>query len=206
MPIGTKAYYDRLVQLNYLKGHVYHTTTKARIMQARFFLENLNGERKLEAPEYLDGFDKRDMFIFGLVNSLRSSLDSFTHEMVLFYEGSPKRRNIHFLNLLSPTKIDITLSKELCARVQNYQHGTAFPYLNKLRNGMQHRGYVLVQTRASSIGGFNEESDLRLPENPEAEPGEEKYESGRVLFGALRYLYDETRDFISSSYDLAIRS
>jgi hypothetical protein len=205
MSTRAKAFYDRLIQLNYLKGHVYHTTTKARIMQAKFFLEHLNGECSLETPVYLDEFDKRDMFIFGLVNSLRSSLDSFTHEIVLFYEGSPKRRDIHFRNLLNSPKISITLPNELRERIQIFQDGTAFPYLNKLRNAMQHRSYVLVQTRSSTLTGFNPESDLRLPENPEAEPGEGRYESGRVLFGALRYLYDETRDFVLSSYELATR-
>lgn len=198
------AFYERLIQSNYLKGHVYHTTTKARIMQAKFFLESLNGERSLETPEYLNDFDKRDMFIFGLVNSLRSSLDSFTHEVVLFYQGTAKGRDIHFLNLLEPSKIKISLSPEFRAQVQEFQKGTAFPYLNKLRNAMQHRSYPLVQARGSTLTITNEKSGLMLPENPEAEPGEERYESGRVLFGALGCLYEETREFILSSYELVI--
>jgi hypothetical protein len=202
MPDRAKAFYDRLIALNYLKGHVYHTTTKARIVQAKFFLESLNGERNLETPAYLNEFDKRDMFVFGAVNSLRSSLDSFTHEIVLYYQGAPERTDTHFRNLLKPSKIKISLSPEFRARVQDFQKGTAFPYLNKLRNAMQHRSYPLVQTRASTLTIFNQDSDLMLPENPEAEPGEERYESGRVLFGALGYLYDETREFILSSYEL----
>jgi hypothetical protein len=144
------------------------------------------------------------MFIFGLVNSLRSSLDSFTHEMVLFYQGAAKRRDIQFLNLLDPKRIKISLSPHFRTRIEEFHGGTAFPYLNKLRNAMQHRSYPLVQTQASTLAITNERSDLMLPENPEAEPGEERYESGRVLFGALGYLYDETREFILSSYELVI--
>lgn len=204
MPHRAKAFYDRLIHLNHLKGHVYHTTTKARIAQAKFFLENLRGERSLETPEYLNDFDKRDMFMFGLVNSLRSSLDSFTHEIVLLYKASPERTDIHFRNLLKPSKIKISLPPKFRVRVQDFQKGNAFPYLNKLRNAMQHRSYLLVQIQASVLTTFNPERDLMLPENPEAEPGEEKYESGRMLFGALGYLYDETREFILSSYELVV--
>lgn len=101
MSARAKAFYGRLITRDFHKGHVYHTTTKARVMQAKFFLDCLTGEATLEAPEYLDAFDRRDMLLFGMVNSLCSSLDSFTHELVFYYRGSAKnRRQVQFSNLL----------------------------------------------------------------------------------------------------------
>jgi len=85
MPARAQAFYGRLIKLDYLKAPAYHTTTKTRVKQAKFFLDCLTGEVTLEAPEYLDAFDRRDMLMFGLVNSLRSSLDSFTHDELFLY-------------------------------------------------------------------------------------------------------------------------
>ena len=228
-------FYERLTKSNRFKGHVYNTTTKVRIMQARFFLEHLTEGAELDAAKFLNEFEKRDMFLFGLVNSLRSSLDSFTHELALFYRGSGTRRDIHFTNLLN---LSISLPPTLHNRIQEFQGSNTFEYLNKLRNAQQHRYYPLLQTRSVArmslniVGSDSEgssadwrgddnftheegetmptttpspsEPDLRLPDDPDVEPGDETYSLGRPLFGTMRHLYGETREFILSSYELAV--
>ncbi len=163
MPARAKAFYDRLTKLDYPKGHIYHTTTKARVMQAKFFLEHLTEEKRLETGEYLDEFDKRDMFLFGLINSLRSSLDSFTHEIVVFYGGSAKRpQDIHFRNLFN-SRITILIPPVLCRHISKFHESNTFEYLNKLRNAQQHRRYLpLMQTTVvpNSLNVVNPDSEV----------------------------------------------
>lgn len=48
------------------------------------------------------------------------------------------------------------------------------------------------------------EPDLRLPDDPDVESGDETFHPGRPLLGTLRYIYAETREFILSSYELAV--
>lgn len=236
MPARANAFYSRLTQVNHHKGHIYNTTTKARVMQAKFFLDCLTGEETLEVPEYLDEFDRRDMLLFGLVNSLRSSLDSFTHELILYYGGAAKRRrDVQFSNLLTPA-ITISLPPALRGHIEIFQASAAFEYLKKLRNSQQHRCYALMQTQTSAPASLNivgadtegkpadwwggeppthsaqesgtaeprPEPDLRLPDDPDVEPGDETYSPGRPVFGVMRHLYGETREFILASYALAI--
>jgi hypothetical protein len=150
MSARANAFYSRLIKVDWHKGHIYNTTTKARVMQAKFFLDCLTGEATLEAPEYLDEFDRRDMLLFGLVNSLRSSLDSFTHELVLYYRGSAKRRrDVQFSNLLTRV-ITISLPPALRGHIEIFQAGATFEYLKKLRNSQQHRCYALMRTQTSA--------------------------------------------------------
>lgn len=236
MPARAKAFYGRLIARDFHKGHVYHTTTKARVMQAKFFLDCLTGEVALETPEYLDAFDRRDMLLFGLVNSLRSSLDSFTHELVFYYCGTAKRRrDIQFSNLLKPI-ITISLPASLRDHVERFQVGAAFDYLKKLRNSQQHRSYALMRTQTAALASLTvvgpdsgpgpadwwggappptaqeraqeatdpPEPDLRLPDDPDVEPGEESFSPGRPVFGVMRHLYSETREFLLASYALAV--
>lgn len=154
MPTRANAFYSRLTKLDYHKGHVYHTTTKARFTQAKFFLDCLTGEATVDAPEYLDEFDRRDMFLFGLVNSLRSSLDAFAHEIVLFYGGPLKKgERIQFLNL---TKIKTAAPPPQALQdwVRMFQRDKAFKDLNKLRNAQQHRSYLLPQTRTATLASL----------------------------------------------------
>lgn len=244
MPARANAFYERLVNQAHIntdplktKARVYHATTKARVKQANFFLDCLTGDATLEAPEYLDGFDKRDMLIFGLVNSLRSSLDSLTHELVLFYNGSAKnRRDIQFSKLLKP-EIQLSAPPTLCDLVREFRDGNTFWYLNRLRVAQQHRRHALIQTQAVSRMAFTvvgqdgegtpagwgvsdasaqgaveavpatdsrPEPDLRLPDDPDVEPGDETFSPGRPLFDVARHLYRETREFILASYALAV--
>lgn len=241
MPARANAFYERLVNRAHIKtdplktkARVYHATTKARVVQANFFLDCLTGEVTLEAPAYLDEFDKRDMLLFGLVNSLRSSLDSFTHELVLFYNGSAKnRRDIQFSKLLKP-EITISPAPALSDWIRQFRDGNAFQYLNRLRVAQQHRRHALIQTQSASLAtltvvgpdtgmgpagwGVGEapieveaapataprpEPDLRLPDDPDVEPGDETYSPGRPLLGVTHHLYEETREFILTSYALA---
>jgi hypothetical protein len=243
MPARANAFYSRLPQKDWLKAHVYHGTTNARVAQAKFFLEQLV-EEVMTRKEKETEFYKRDMFLFGLANSLRSSLDSLTHQLCLFYGGTVRRKiDIQFSNLLRPDKIRISLPSPLFDHITAFQKsherqkGDAFRYLTKLRNGSQHRNITLLQTRtvvpmslnimgpgsngggadwtggspnlqspvqAEPIGSSLIEPDLRLPDDPEVEPGEETFDRGRPLLGTLRYLYAETREFILSAYDLAV--
>ena len=170
------------------------------------------------------------------MNSLRSSLDSFTHELVLYYRGSAKRRrDVQFSNLLTRA-ITISLPPALRSHIEIFQAGATFEYLKKLRNSQQHRCYALMQTQASALasltivgadsegkpadwwGGepptqgeqelgaakLRPEPDLRLPDDPDVETGDETYSPGRPVFGVMRHLYGETREFILASYALAI--
>lgn len=240
MPERANAFYNRLTQKDQTKGHVYHGATVARVTQAQFFLDQLNETAKLESAGGTSDFTKRDMWLFGLVNSLRSSLDSFTYELIVFYGGFPSknnRRDIQFLNLLNPNKITISLPPPLSAHIQNFQSDGSFSYLNKLRNAQQHRNFPLLRTQSvarmslSIVGPGSEgeaanwhgddqprqqpikgeavaetfvDPDLRLPDDPDVEPGQEIYSPGRPLYAVARHLYATTREFLLSSYDLAI--
>jgi hypothetical protein len=61
---------------------------------------------------------------------------------------------------------------------------------------------VEVEARPTAVS--LPEPDLILPDNPGAEPGDETYSLGRPVFGVMRRLYGETREFILASYALAI--
>ena len=56
----------------------------------------------------------------------------------------------------------------------------------------------------SGVAKPRPEPDLRLPDDPDVEPGDETYSPGRPVFGVMRHLYGETREFILASYALAI--
>lgn len=248
MPARANAFYERLPKTDRVKAHVYHATTNARVAQAKFFLDQLIEEVMRPHTEESE-FYKRDMFLFGLVNSLRSSLDSLAHELFLFYKGTVvskkkgAKRDIQFINLINPGKIQISFPSPLTEHIKQFQKshennkGDAFRYLTKLRNVNQHRNIALIQmtsvarigftivTPDTQGGGVNwlgegpgsqrvvqaepaifspVEPDLRLPDDPDVEPGDETFDRGRPLLGTLRYIYAETREFILSSYDLAV--
>jgi hypothetical protein len=236
MPARANAFYKRLPQTDWLKAHTYHGTTNARVAQAKFYLEHLI-EEVMRPDEDVTEFYKRDMFLFGLVNSLRSSLDSFAHQLFLFYGGTVgNKRDVNFNNLLRHNKIQISLSPCLADHIKKFQKSDTFKYLTKLRNVNQHRNIALIQTqsvarmgfdivsansnggRADWLGGSSGsqatvqaepvvfspiEPDLRLPDDPGVEPGDETFSQGRPLLGTMRRIHADTHEFVFSAYDLA---
>jgi hypothetical protein len=75
--------------VNWIPSRMYHVTTSFRVRQAQAFLEQLQEHGVPGSPNW-----ETDMRIFGLVNALRSGLDSFAHEIVAFYNAvvSDRRR------------------------------------------------------------------------------------------------------------------
>jgi hypothetical protein len=146
---------------NWTQLHVYNVTTCARISQASFFLKELTNEI-LEGPGTpLAPSTRRDMFMFGRINSLRSSLDAIAHEIVTYYEAvaiSPQE--ISFYNLFDPTKITLATPLRLERHIKRFQNRDTCIYLTKLRNGMQHQNIAIVQVRsylpiAANIAGVD---------------------------------------------------
>lgn len=60
-----------------------------------------------------------------------------------------------------------------------------------------------VQVRAQEVTA-PPEPELRLPADPDVEPGDESFSPGRLMSGVMRHLYSETREFLLSSYALAV--
>lgn len=110
MPIRRSDFHARALEKakargdNWLRPHVYNTTTTARVMQGRHFVLQLKEHVEHPAPaSFPAGFNDfmvQDMFSFGAVNSLRSALDSFSHEIVFYFDGRSDPRRIQFFNLL----------------------------------------------------------------------------------------------------------
>jgi hypothetical protein len=149
--------------------HVYHATTYARITQAGYFLNQLISEVKYGNSDGPEGsFVKRDMHMFGCVNTVRSALDSLANELVTYYEGGPNltkhpkcpvcqkpqkkqstQRDIQFFNLLDPETItyNIPLPTDLMSHIKAFRDSPLCTYFNQLRNATHHRNFVILQFR-----------------------------------------------------------
>ncbi len=86
MPQRAEDFYARLRArlFNWLPAHTSHMTTSFRVRQDEHFLEQCVAHPHSGSPEW-----ETDMYLFGFVNSLWSSLDSFAHELIAYYEGRP---------------------------------------------------------------------------------------------------------------------
>lgn len=201
---------------------VYHGTTNARVRQARYLREQLDQEIHSGSAGTVDGFWRREMFSFGFINSLRSSLDSFAHELIFFYEGSPNstiypqcsscghqrsqasERDFQFYNLLDPSKVVYAshMPQGLRDHIHQFINTPDNPpianlrYLNKLRNAMQHRHFTLTQSMTGTI-------HQTLPDDPAVAPGAETYNHNRDLLGTFSQLHTTVQDFLFQAYDLA---
>ena len=152
MPERANQFHERLTKVAGTSGHKYHNSTNARVAEAKQFHSLLVRYNRGDALWSLPRFVILDMLIFGFVNSLRSSLGSFAHELVEFYGGVPSNpKNIDFTNLLSPKKVSLSLPPALHAHVSAFQLHQAFVYVNDLRNAMQHRHMAIDHQSHSDL-------------------------------------------------------
>jgi hypothetical protein len=184
---------------SWLRPHVYNTTTTARVMQGRHFVrllkEHVENPTPAIFPAEFNAFMVQDMYSFGAVNSLRSALDSFAHEIVFYFGGHSDPRLIQFFNLLTP-KISVDLPIDLATAIDAFRSSQNCIYLNRLRNAMQHRGYPITEHHSWN-------RNIGIPDDPRVEPGEETYEDHRGLVGTLNACDEGVRAFILEAYDLA---
>jgi hypothetical protein len=203
---------------------VYHATTGARVSGAEYHLKRLKkielrtlrlisedggaGEvpHKEEAkfsPEVL-----LDVYAFGFVNSLRSSLDILAQELALLFSLTLPENDIDFRIIKLRGKLPAIIEDQILA----FQKSDDYLYLNKLRNAVRHRRIWLERTKAvfnaHPVTGGEEPVDVKilLPDDPNTLPGTQTYDQNRVLLTTFTVLLTKIKEFHFNVYGIAARA
>jgi hypothetical protein len=203
---------------------VYHATTGARISGAEYHLEQL---KKIELrtlrliseddagsnlPQQAGArFSQEtllDVYTFGFVNSLRSSLDILVQELALLFTLNLPENNIDF----RITKLRGKLPAAIEDLILAFQKTDDYLYLNRLRNAVQHRRIWLERTKAifnaHPVTGGEEPVDIKilLPDDPNALPGTQTYLQNKDLLITFSELLVKTKGFLFNIYAFAAQT
>jgi hypothetical protein len=203
---------------------VYHATTGARISGAEYHFEQLkkielrtlrllsddggasNAPHKEEAKFSQETL--LDVYAFGFVNSLRSSLDIVAQELALLFSLTLPENEIDFRIIKLRGKLPAVIEDQILA----FQKSDDYLYLNRLRNAVQHKRIWLERTKAifnaHPVTGGEEPVDTKilLPDNPNALPGTQTYLQNKELLITFIGLLTETKDFLFNIYGIAAQT
>lgn len=202
---------------------VYHSTTGGRLSGAESHLAELqrlklnifrvntgdlaaNVSASTGRPKHSQE-SMLDVYSFGFLNSLRSSLDILVQELAILFSLSAPEGKIDF----SLRQISGGLPSAIEDHLLDFQRKDDYVYLNRLRNAVQHRRIWLGHTKSvfntHPVTGGEEpvSTKLLLPDDPNALPGKQKYTQERELVDTFSSLLVEVREFIFGVYDLAAR-
>jgi hypothetical protein len=203
---------------------VYHATTGARISGAEYHLEQLKMiEVKTLRLISEDGVGSNpphqeearfsqetllDIYTFGFVNSLRSSLDIIAQELALLFSLTLPENHIDFKIAKLQGKLPAAIEDQILA----FQKTDDYLYLNRLRNAVQHRRIWLERTKAifnaHPVTGGEEPVDIRilLPDDPNALPGTQTYLQNKELLITFTGLLTKIKDVLFNIYELAAQT
>ena len=164
---------------------------------------NHRAEQKLRTP-----FDHEfHSNVFGFINNLRSALDILAQEVASIYLSKYKESKIEYNSFsqklpINPNYID--------AIINSFKAGITFPYLNELRNVLQHRRLPMVVT----IGEFetfnldsirpvdvNSLATVYLPNNLSDEPDDVPDINGLEIFSFIKRAYNDIEAHILEVYE-----
>lgn len=203
---------------------VYHATTGARISGAEYHLEQLKKIelRTLRLISDDDGISNvphkeearfsqeilLDVYAYGFVNSLRSSLDILTQELALLFSLTLRENDIDFRLIKLQGKLPATIEDQILA----FHKSDDYLYLNGLRNTVQHRRIWLERTKAifnaHPVTGGEEPIEIKilLPDRPNALPGKQTYLQNKELLITFTGLLAKIKEFLFNIYELTAQT
>jgi uncharacterized Zn-finger protein len=149
-----------------------------------------------------------DVYTFGFINSLRSSLDILVQELIIRFCPTTSEKDVDFSLKYIRGRLPPRIEQEILA----FHKSSHYNYLNRLRNAMQHRRVWLDHTESvynvHPITGGEEAIDTKifLPNNPNALPGAQSYSENKELLASFNDLLRGVKEFIYNIYEIAAQT
>jgi hypothetical protein len=198
----------------------YHSTTGSRLLEAEFYLLHIYRQYgrfsvlKSTLAEELPDFIRQDLLLRGFIMNLRSSLDTLSQELLLYYEVPIEERQVDFDRIPTTDKLLNSKYKNLPILIADlystFRNGWEYIYLNRLRNALEHRrAQCLVRKIEQPVAIFPGQivpptrMEYRLADDPDSPPGSETYTLHRELCGLGRKLLAVVNEFVLKAYNAA---